>query len=126
MTLDDRARVASDGHVAPVCLSCGQIGETKTKFVLRELLGTDDEGLQHQETCRICDGPIQRINTTYCYSNLLVRELATVGIKVEHKFDGPSGPLKGPLNGPAKAAAGPALSMEDHLATALGEMMRDD
>jgi len=129
MTLDDRARVASDGHVAPVCLSCGQIGETKTKFVLRELLGTDDEGLQHQETCRICDGPIQRINTTYCYSNLLVRELATVGIKVEHKFDGPSGPFKGPLGGPSACAAGPAgsaMSMEDHLATALGEMMRDD
>ena len=102
MTLDDRSRVASDGHVAPVCTRCGQIGETSTKFTLKGLLGSGtDSGsteggstdgavsgtLDHQECCRICGGPIQRINTTYCYSNLLVRELATVGIKVEHYFD---------------------------------------
>lgn len=136
MTLDDRSRVASDGHVAPVCTRCGQIGETATKFTLKGLLGSagsvagadghDDgdggpgggpespdelmggpegsaanggpeaadsakptpETLEHHECCRICGGAIQRINTTYCYSNLLVRELATVGIKVEHYFDG--------------------------------------
>jgi len=82
MTLDDRSRVASDGHVAPVCTSCGQIGETKTKFTIKDLLN-----LEHEERCRICGGTIQRINTTYCYSNLLVRELATVGIKVEHNFE---------------------------------------
>jgi len=93
MTLDDRSRVASDGHVAPVCLQCGQIGETTTKFTLRGLLSADlsddmedAEVLHHDERCRICSGPIQRINTTYCYSNLLVRELATVGIKIEHTF----------------------------------------
>jgi len=81
MTLDDRSRVASDGHVAPVCRSCGQIGETTTKFTLKGL-----DTLDHEERCRICDGPIQIINTTYCYSNLLVRELATAGIKIEHSF----------------------------------------
>jgi DNA-directed RNA polymerase beta subunit len=84
MTLDDRSRVASDGHVAAVCTKCGQIGETTTKFTLRELTGR--AGLDHEERCRVCDGPVSRINTTYCYSNLLVRELATVGIKVEHSF----------------------------------------
>jgi DNA-directed RNA polymerase beta subunit len=122
MTLDDRSRVASDGHVAPVCLRCGQIGETATKFTLKGLLAPsaataepsagstagstaaamdlDDapaaETLEHQECCRICGGPIQRINTTYCYSNLLVRELATVGIKVEHYFDGKTAPSMDP------------------------------
>ena len=89
MTLDDRSRVASDGHVAPVCLKCGQIGETSTKFTLKSLLEKDE--LSHDERCRICDGAIQRINTTYCYSNLLVRELATVGIKVEHFFNDVNG-----------------------------------
>lgn len=109
MTLDDRSRVASDGHVAPVCTKCGQIGETSVKFTLKGLVGTadsdglgddfsadmdiddgaglEDQQINHAESCRICSGPIQRINTTYCYSNLLVRELATVGIKVEHFFD---------------------------------------
>jgi DNA-directed RNA polymerase beta subunit len=94
MTLDDRSRVASDGHVAPVCLKCGQIGETSTKFTLKSLLGLEsgsEERLVHDERCRICDGAIQRINTTYCYSNLLVRELATVGIKVEHFFNDANG-----------------------------------
>jgi hypothetical protein len=46
-----------------------------------------DETLEFQEKCRICNGPIAKINTTYCYSNLLVRELAVVGIKVEHFFE---------------------------------------
>jgi DNA-directed RNA polymerase II subunit RPB2 len=85
MTLDDRSRVASDGHVAPVCRTCGQIGETSAKFTIKSMLAKDT--LEHSEACRICGGPIQRINTTYCYSNLLVRELATVGIKVEHFFE---------------------------------------
>jgi DNA-directed RNA polymerase beta subunit len=85
MTLDDRSRVASDGHVAPVCTSCGQIGETTTEFTIKSMLQA--EVLEQKESCRICGGPIQRINTTYCYSNLLVRELATVGIKIEHSFE---------------------------------------
>jgi DNA-directed RNA polymerase II subunit RPB2 len=85
MTLDDRSRVASDGHVAPVCTACGQIGETTTKFTIKSML--QSEVLEQKESCRICGGAIQRINTTYCYSNLLVRELATVGIKIEHSFE---------------------------------------
>lgn len=80
MTLDDRSRVASDGHKAPVCTKCGQIGEMSTIFKIENLL------LDRKELCRICNGPIQIINTTYCYSNLLVRELATAGIKIEHRF----------------------------------------
>lgn len=86
-TLDDRSRVASDGHSAPVCMKCGQIGETSTKFTLKSLLGLDKpEVLHHEQKCRICDGPIRVIDTTYCYSNLLIRELAATGIKVEHSF----------------------------------------
>jgi hypothetical protein len=50
----------------------------------------EEADIEHKEACRICGGQIRRINTTYCYSNLLVRELATVGIKVEHFFDGNS------------------------------------
>jgi DNA-directed RNA polymerase II subunit RPB2 len=82
MILDDRSRVASDGHVAPVCTGCGQIGEMATAFKLNELLNID-----RKDSCRICGGRIQIINTTYCYSSLLVRELATAGIKIEHKFE---------------------------------------
>jgi len=89
-TLDDRSRVASDGHSAPVCLKCGQIGETSTKFTLRALLGS--EKLHHEQRCRICDGEIRVIDTTYCYSNLLIRELAATGIKVEHSFPDSKGP----------------------------------
>ena len=105
MTLDDRSRVASDNHIAPVCKDCGQIGESNTKFSLKGLLkGQEEEDismlsdfsglaleesntLESQEKCRICNGPIAKINTTYCYSNLLVRELAVVGIKIEHFFE---------------------------------------
>lgn len=107
-TLDDRSRVASDGHVAPVCLKCGQIGEVSTKFTIKGLLGADtaaadaaaedctieearaaaeEAAVQRGEACRACGGPIEHIDTTYCYSGLLIRELATVGIKVEHTFD---------------------------------------
>jgi len=174
MVLDDRSRVASDGHVAAVCTRCGQIGESTTEFTIKGLLEStkhnaikgandlestkpigsrkhnhsdgpsnvdelmrelenqadtftdssekdlvdigalnlddqSDEALDHSalnddgealdhsalnddaplratNLCRLCDGPIQEINTTYCYSNLLVRELATVGIKIEHGF----------------------------------------
>jgi DNA-directed RNA polymerase II subunit RPB2 len=84
-TLDDRSRVASDGHSAPVCMKCGQIGETSTKFTLKSLLGLSEK-LHHEQRCRICDGEIRVIDTTYCYSNLLIRELAATGIKVEHSF----------------------------------------
>lgn len=93
MTLDDRSRVASDGHVAPVCVKCGQIGETLTKFTLKGLIDDADGEIKHEEKCRICEGRIERINTTYCYSNLLVRELATVGIKIEHFFENQGEPI---------------------------------
>ena len=84
ITLDDRSRIASDGHVANVCTKCGQIGETSTKFTLKDML--QEDALVQNESCRLCGGPVQKINTTYCYSNLLARELAVVGIKIEHSF----------------------------------------
>ena len=82
MALNDRFSVASDGNIAAVCQKCGQIGESSSRFTLKELLKS--EQIVHEEKCRVCDGPIKYINTTYCYSNLLVRELATAGIKIEH------------------------------------------
>lgn len=119
--LDDRSRVASDGHSAPVCLKCGQIGESTVKFTLKGLLGRDGPGgavgeaIQHEERCRICDGPVRIIDTTYCYSNLLLRELAAVGIKVEHAFSDSGGPADGPADGRSAA-----------LASDLAELCMDD
>ena len=113
--LDDRSRVASDGHSAPVCLKCGQIGESTIKFTLKGLLGggagasgAPGEAIQHEERCRICDGPVRVIDTTYCYSNLLLRELAAVGIKVEHTFSDSSAPAA-----PADATAVMASDLAD-------------
>lgn len=126
MTVDDRLRLASDGHVAPVCTKCGQIGETATKFTLKDLLASADAmdgladgspetgaGVVHEECCRICGGPIQRINTTYCYSNLLVRELATVGIKVEHFFDRSGEPAASGAGLEAKVVEALASTLDD-------------
>lgn len=81
-TLDDRSRVASDAHVAPVCEQCHQVGETATKFTIAEMAKA--AGVHMGQVCRCCGGPVQMIDTTYCYSKVLLRELATIGIKVEH------------------------------------------
>lgn len=81
MALNDRFSVASDGNIAAVCTLCGQIGESSSRFTIHDMT------LEHDEKCRVCNGPIKYINTTYCYSNLLVRELATVGIKIEHSLE---------------------------------------
>lgn len=58
-----------------------------------DMLGADGsssdsklEEIRRHESCRACGGAMSRIDTTYCYSGLLVRELATLGIKVEHKM----------------------------------------
>ena len=49
--------------------------------------GGPEEPIHRREHCRACGGSMTRIPTTYCYSNLLVRELATLGIKVVHKME---------------------------------------
>lgn len=51
-------------------------------------LKESEKSIGRFEHCRACGGPMSRIETTYCYSNLLVRELATLGIKVVHQMDG--------------------------------------
>jgi DNA-directed RNA polymerase II subunit RPB2 len=85
MALNDRFSVASDGNIAAVCRDCGQIGESASVFTLNAL--KKKETLDHSEKCRVCNGPIKYINTTYCYSNLLVRELAAAGIKIVHSLE---------------------------------------
>ena len=86
MTLNDRFSVASDGNIAAVCQQCGQIGESSSQFTLKDMI-QDEEDIEHSEKCRVCNGTITYINTTYCYSNLLVRELAVSGIKIEHSLE---------------------------------------
>jgi DNA-directed RNA polymerase beta subunit len=80
-SLDDRSRIASDAHVALVCSKCGQIGDSKEE-TLRTM--TDEA-----EPCRVCGAhEMVTLPTTYCYSRLLVPELATVGVKIVHQFNG--------------------------------------
>jgi DNA-directed RNA polymerase II subunit RPB2 len=79
-SLDDRSRIASDAHTALVCTKCGHIGDSK-----EETLRTIS---QEPDPCRVCgSGDIVTLPTTYCYSRLLVPELATCGVKVVHKFN---------------------------------------
>jgi DNA-directed RNA polymerase II subunit RPB2 len=74
--LDDRTRVASDEHTVLVCSSCGHIGESKEN---------EDEVFEHE--CKLCQSTeFMTLPTTYCYSKLLVPELATCGIKVTHNI----------------------------------------
>lgn len=80
--LDDRTRIASDGHTVLVCSKCGHIGESKneTQNLYMEY--------EHDNACRLCGNEeFLTLPTTYCYSNLLVPELATCGIKITHKIE---------------------------------------
>lgn len=74
--LDDRSRVASDGHTTYVCKTCGQVGEAFTFFSL--------DNLEKEKQCRICKGTVTTINSLYCWSGLFLKEMATLGIKVAH------------------------------------------
>lgn len=79
-SLDDRSRIASDAHTALVCSKCGHIGDSKEE-TLRTIA-------QEADPCRVCgSADIVTLPTTYCYSRLLVPELATCGVKVVHKFN---------------------------------------
>jgi len=76
--LDDRSRISSDEHSVLVCKNCGHIGESISKTETFEFL----------EDCKLCDGKeFYTMPTTYCYSKLLLPELATCGIKVTHSFE---------------------------------------
>lgn len=73
--LDDRTRIASDGHTVMVCTKCGHIGEN----------GENDE---EDMMCKLCENnEFTTLPTTYCYSKLLIPELATCGIKVTHEIN---------------------------------------
>lgn len=75
--LDDRSRISSDEHTVLVCKSCGHVGESISKNEVFEFL----------EDCKLCNGnEFFTMPTTYCYSKLLLPELATCGIKVTHNI----------------------------------------
>ncbi len=78
--LDDRARVASDAHTATICTECGHVGDSR-----ETTLRTRDVD---EDFCRKCDavGTMVMLPTTYCYANLLIPEMVTCGICVDHKF----------------------------------------
>jgi DNA-directed RNA polymerase II subunit RPB2 len=78
--LDDRSRVASDGHTTWACKTCGQVGESWTKFTLANL----EAG--KQRVCKICGGELTSLDSLYCWSGLFVKEMATLGVKVAHEF----------------------------------------
>ena len=82
-SLDDRSRIASDAHSALVCSKCGQIGDTKF-----ETLADLTECKESDELCRLCNGIMVSMPTTYCYARLLAPELATCGVKLIHNFEG--------------------------------------
>jgi DNA-directed RNA polymerase beta subunit len=88
-TLDDRSRIASDAHTALVCTKCGHVGDTKEE-TLRFRNAASISGESMLEPCRLCgeEESMVSLPTTYCYSRLLLPEIATCGIKVVHKFSG--------------------------------------
>jgi DNA-directed RNA polymerase beta subunit len=88
-TLDDRSRIASDAHTALVCTACGHIGDSKEE-TLRIKNSVAMSGSHSVDACQLCDAKDTMVclPTTYCYSRLLVPEIATCGIKVVHKFYG--------------------------------------
>lgn len=84
--LDDRSRIASDAHTALVCTHCGHVGDSKEE-TLRDLSAAA-VSTARAEPCRLCGAHDSMVSlpTTYCYSRLLLPELATCGVKVVHKF----------------------------------------
>ena len=82
--LDDRSRIASDAHSALVCKTCGHVGESRDETLRTLTFDVKNSGIQ----CALCGAKNSSVTlpTTYCYSGLLLRELATVGIKVMHSF----------------------------------------
>lgn len=83
--LDDRSRVASDGHTTWACKQCGQVGESWTVFNLNTLL--EGSVVQRKKTCRVCGGDLVELDSVYCWSGLFVKEIATLGIKIAHDVE---------------------------------------
>ena len=82
--LDDRSRIASDAHSALVCKNCGHVGESRDETLRTLSFDSQNSNVE----CALCGSKHSSVTlpTTYCYSGLLLRELATVGIKVTHTF----------------------------------------
>jgi DNA-directed RNA polymerase beta subunit len=84
--LYDRSVTASDKFRTMICQACGTMGE-----VITPTLGALSKGSGY--TCRACSGSaVAEIDTTYCYSSLLVKELAAMNIRVQHHI--PTGRLE--------------------------------
>lgn len=78
--LDDRMRISADSYEMPVCKDCGHTVDL-TSNTLRMMEECPDV------QCRQCGSTkILLLPTTYSYGGLFLRELATLGIKVEHGF----------------------------------------
>jgi DNA-directed RNA polymerase beta subunit len=87
-SLDDRSRIASDAHNALVCMSCGHINDSKEQTLRQLSMNANSESI-NSDPCRLCDkkNTFVVLESTYCYT-LLLKELATCGVKVVHKFSG--------------------------------------
>jgi DNA-directed RNA polymerase beta subunit len=92
-SLDDRSRIASDAHSALVCSNCGQICDLKEESSLKILAAATQSGSYAQggvggTKCMLCKSTDKMVvlPSTYCYTRLLVPEIATCGIKVKHLF----------------------------------------
>lgn len=96
-SLDDRSRIASDAHNALVCYKCGQICDLKEESLQGKKVAasscqsekTNEKGKGGDE-CNLCGATDSMVllPSTYCYSRLLIPEIATCGIKVKHFFSG--------------------------------------
>lgn len=98
--LDDRSRIASDAHSALVCKTCGHVGESRDETLRTLTFDVQNSGIQ----CALCGAKNSSVTlpTTYCYSGLLLRELATVGIKVMHSFSSGSSSSTSNFSGSAE------------------------
>jgi DNA-directed RNA polymerase beta subunit len=90
-SLDDRSRIASDAHSALVCSNCGQICDLKEESSLKVLAAASQNGSYINgggAKCMLCKSTDKMVilPSTYCYTRLLVPEIATCGIKVKHLF----------------------------------------
>jgi len=116
-SLDDRSRIASDAHNALVCTKCGHIGDSK-----EETLQQRASACASADPCRMCGcaDSMVLLPSTYCYTRLLVPEIATCGIKVVHKFTGELAPSS------AMEEEHDAEEETSRLASKLHELMTDD
>ena len=123
-TLDDRSRIASDAHTALVCTKCGHVGDSKEE-TLRFRSATAMAGSATLDPCRLCGGKDTMVclPTTYCYSRLLVPEIATCGIKVVHKFCGTNN--KPDIEDDEEEDGDYEALMADELASKLEDMIVD-